>query len=87
MALNGQYCADVPLRNYLLTQPNRHPEKGPLPSLDPTLRLATTTTTTVASGQSNLTTGRIAAAHGVFSGIARWRQCAPPPNTCFLGPT
>jgi len=41
----------------------------------------------ITSGQSNLITGRIAAAHGRFSGI---RQVAPvrnPPNICFLGPT
>jgi len=39
------------------------------------------------SGQSNLTTGRIAAAHGRFNGI---RQVAPVctlSNTCFHGPT
>jgi len=41
----------------------------------------------ITSGQSNLTTGRIAAAHGRFNGI---RQVAPvciPPNIRFLGPT
>ena len=34
-----------------------------------------------------MTTGRIATAHGWFSGIRRWSQCAPPHNTCFIGPT
>ena len=41
----------------------------------------------ITSGQSNLTTGRIATTHGRFNGI---RQVAPVctiPNTCFLGPT
>jgi len=44
----------------------------------------------VTSGQSNLSTGCIAAAHGRFKSI---RQVAPvctptgPPITCFLGPT
>ena len=39
------------------------------------------------SGKNNLTTGRIAAAHGRFNGFARWRLCAPKPNTCFIGLT
>ena len=41
----------------------------------------------VTAGQSNLTTGRIAAAHGRFS---RVRQVAPmctPSNACFLEPS
>jgi len=37
----------------------------------------------VTSGHSNLTTGCIAAAHGLFSGI---RQMAPVCTTCFFGP-
>jgi len=45
----------------------------------------------ITSRQSNLTKkGRIvAAARGRFERIrfARWRQCAPPPNACFLGLT
>jgi len=38
----------------------------------------------ITSGQTNLTTGRIADAHGRFNII---RKVAPPvwPNTCFLG--
>jgi len=39
------------------------------------------------SGESNLKRGRIAAAHGRSIVFNRWRQCAPPSNTCFLGPT
>jgi len=34
-----------------------------------------------------LTEGRIATTHGWFNGIQQVRQCAPPLNTCFLGPT
>jgi len=37
----------------------------------------------VTSGHSNLTTGCIDAAHGLFSGI---RQMAPVCITCFFGP-
>jgi len=37
-------------------------------------------------GQSNLTTGRIAAAHGRFSGIRQVALECTPPNTCFLVP-
>ena len=37
------------------------------------------------SGQSNLTKGRIAAAHGWCNCIQQVAQCAPPPNT-ILGP-
>ena len=41
------------------------------------------------SGQSNLTTSHVAAAHGRFGSMVftRLRQRALPPNTCFLGPT
>jgi len=31
--------------------------------------------------------GRIAAAHGQFSGIRQVVSVCTPPNTCFLGPT
>jgi len=36
---------------------------------------------------NSLTTGRIAAAHGRFSGIRQVSPVCNPPNTCFLGPT
>ena len=39
------------------------------------------------SGQSNLTRGRIAAAHGRFSGIRQVALECIPANTWFLGPT
>jgi len=41
------------------------------------------------TGQSNLTTGRIAAAHGRFNSIGQVAPVRTPPinNTCFLGPT
>jgi len=42
---------------------------------------------TKTSGQSNLTTGRIADAHGRFNGIRQVAPLCTPPNTCFLGPT
>jgi len=48
-----------------------------------TLWLLETTT----SGQSNLITGRIAAAHGQFNGIRQVAPVCTPPNICFLGPT
>jgi len=38
------------------------------------------------SGQSNLTTGRIAAAHRRFSGIRQMTLSCTRCNTCFLGP-
>jgi len=34
---------------------------------------------------SKLTTGCITAEHGWLTVFTRWRQCPPPPNTCFLG--
>jgi len=34
-----------------------------------------------------LTKGGTAVAYGWFIIFARWRQCAPPSNTWFLGPT
>jgi len=37
------------------------------------------------SGQSNLTQGCIAAAHGWFTGICQLGPMCTPPNTCFLG--
>ena len=40
----------------------------------------------IASGYSNLTTGRIAAAHGRFNGIRQVAQVCTPPNTCLIGP-
>jgi len=39
------------------------------------------------SGQSNLTTGRIAAAHGQFSSIGQVAPMCTPPKTRFLGST
>jgi len=39
------------------------------------------------SGQSNLTTGRIAAAHGRFSWICQVAPVLTSPNTCFLEST
>ena len=39
------------------------------------------------SGQSNLTTGRVAAAHGRFDGIRQVAPVCTPSNTCILGPT
>ena len=39
------------------------------------------------SGQSILRTGRIAAAHGRFSGIRQVAPVCTRANTCFLGPT
>jgi len=39
------------------------------------------------SGQSNLTTGRIVAAHWPFSGIHQVAPVCTLPNTCFLGLT
>ena len=50
--------------------------------LNDKLREATSKT----SGQSNLTTGHIASAHGPFSGICHVAPVCIPPNTCFLGP-
>ena len=44
-------------------------------------------TAAITSGQSNLTTGRIAAAHGRFSGIRKVATVCTPPNTSFLGPS
>ena len=38
------------------------------------------------SGQSNLTTGRIAAAHRRFNGIRQVAPVCTSPNACFLGP-
>jgi len=38
------------------------------------------------SGQSNLTIGRMAAAHGRFSGIRHVAPVCTAPNTCFLEP-
>jgi len=37
------------------------------------------------SGQSNLTKGRIAAAHARFNGIPQMTPVCTPLNTCFLG--
>jgi len=39
------------------------------------------------SGQSNLTTGRIAAAYGQFNGIRQVAPVCTPPNTWSLRPT
>jgi len=39
----------------------------------------------VTSGQSNLTTGCIAVAHGRFNGIRQVAPMCTPRNTCFLG--
>ena len=39
----------------------------------------------ITSGQSNLTTGRIATAHGRFNGIHHVAPLCTVPNTCFLG--
>jgi len=39
------------------------------------------------SGQSNLTTGRIASANVRSSGIHQVAPVRTPPNTCLLGPT
>ena len=41
----------------------------------------------ITSGQSNLTRGHIAAAHGQFSGIRQVAPVCTPPNRCFFGPT
>jgi len=41
----------------------------------------------ITSGQSNLTTHRIAATHGWFSGIRQVVPVCSPPNTHFLGST
>jgi len=41
----------------------------------------------IGSGQSNLTTGRIAAAHGRFSGIRQMAPVCTPRNNAFLGLT
>ena len=43
--------------------------------------------TTRGHGQSNLTKGRTAAAHGLFNGIRQVAPMCTPCNTCFLGPT
>jgi len=42
---------------------------------------------TITSGQINLTTGRIAAAHGRFNGIRQVALVCTLPNTCFAGST
>jgi len=39
---------------------------------------------TITSGQSNLTVGRVVAAHGRFTGIRQVAPVCTPPNTCFL---
>jgi len=42
---------------------------------------------TVTSGRINLTTGRVAAAHGRFNRIRQVAPVCTPPKACFLGPT
>jgi len=50
------------------------------------LALCLVCSSTIASGQSNLTYGRIPAAHGRFSRVRPLASCNPS-NACLLGPT
>jgi len=43
--------------------------------------------TIIASGESNLATGRVAAAHGRFNDISQVAPVCTTPNTRFLRPT
>jgi len=60
---------------------------GQLSTPRQTLRIQVVCMDAIASGQSNLT--KAASPPHMDSSVVfdRWRQCAPPSNTCFRGPT